>query len=146
MFYEIRVFEERQIFEVYAIKEVGRRTKRSLVFTSDGYHSMKYLERKLGDRHRPLLLKAERIAGNMLGLLFDAEGNLVPMPGAGSKQDDSFGSLVITRRSLTSDTDESDWEEFVPSCWLEGLLPGVFLEKNGLQFWKTGIIVNYLVN
>lgn len=45
IFYEVRVFEERQIFEVYALEEVGRRNKRSLVFTSDGYHSLKYLNR-----------------------------------------------------------------------------------------------------
>eukprot|EP01126_Amoeba_proteus_P027331 TRINITY_DN2711_c0_g3_i1.p1 TRINITY_DN2711_c0_g3~~TRINITY_DN2711_c0_g3_i1.p1 ORF type:complete len:715 (-),score=121.29 TRINITY_DN2711_c0_g3_i1:54-2198(-) len=168
-FFEVRILEERQVIEVYQIVEVGRRNLRSLVFSSDAYHSHQYLNRKLVNRHKPLMPQAERVGGNMFGGLFTDVGCLVPRPGAGNMQDDPVGSLVITRKSLLSDGDSlssstaslgassdmivgcsggdggSDWEEYVPETWLQGLIPSVFLDEDGLHFWKRSdhTIVGY---
>lgn len=41
MYYEIHAYEELQIIQVFAVLEFGRKAQRSLVYTSDSYHSYK---------------------------------------------------------------------------------------------------------
>eukprot|EP01127_Copromyxa_protea_P015833 TRINITY_DN4616_c0_g1_i6.p1 TRINITY_DN4616_c0_g1~~TRINITY_DN4616_c0_g1_i6.p1 ORF type:complete len:2171 (-),score=323.68 TRINITY_DN4616_c0_g1_i6:5955-12314(-) len=138
-FYEVYANQKHKSFEVYALLEIGRKTQRSLCFSSNSETSLAYLAGDIRKRKKPFVLGCERQGGNFFGFMFELGGDLTACPGSGSLHDVSVASVIIRRKSSDTDLIHTDpdrgWEEFVTSDALRGLIPEVLLEQ--YDFWKV---------
>lgn len=156
VWYEVDSFEDRRYFNVFALVEVGRQVRRSLVFTSDSRWGMAFFEANFDDRNFAWTPGTEQAAGTVFGRLFTRSGefeedpSFQPADGVVNKvgsitarRDQRFKSLCprLTLKFLAealtrSGSHSQPWqlEEFVPSRCLLGLLSEPLL--SAFQFWK----------
>jgi hypothetical protein len=157
-FFDIQASFDRQLINIFALLEIGRRLQRSLVFSTDCRFSLQDLPGDTSDRKTDFLKGCRFAAGNPFETVLNEKGDLMARPGAGKQLNSEVGSLVIKRERVPAASEhdaclqakrkakrwglkpivplEVEFETFVKPAALQGLIPTALVTS--YQFWRTG--------